>query len=135
MAPRLVCLSAALLATASGERLLGGHASQLPVMRMRGGFKPAPVVAAASAATAGGALTAKADLVASAGPLGGIDFALLFTSRVVPEQLYYTLNNKYALKAAGGASDFPSPSASCRCSCSTTRSTSGRRPARAPSRR
>jgi solute carrier family 35 protein E1 len=48
------------------------------------------------------------ELTAAGNPLAGIDFALLFYfAGWYLGNYYYTLNNKYALKAAGGATGFP----------------------------
>lgn len=91
----------ALFAGASAEVLSAAGAR--PALRFRGGATSAqPVVSARSVVS-----TPKSDHVA-AGALGGFDFGLLacFAGWYLGNY-YYTLNNKLALKAAGGASGFP----------------------------
>jgi len=76
--------------------------SARPAMRLRGGFKPASAVVPR-------AMTSGGDLTASSPPLFmGIDFTLIFYfAGWYLGNYYYTLNNKLALKAAGGATGFP----------------------------
>jgi len=78
-------------------------AAARPALRLRGGVTSAQPVVATSAR---GLAPQKTELVASAG--GGFDFGLLacFAGWYLGNY-YYTLNNKLALKAAGGATGFP----------------------------
>jgi solute carrier family 35 protein E1 len=87
------------------HRLAPNRASRPAIARLRGGAKPAPLVSSPSA----GALAARGqrtELRASAG--GGVDVALmLYFAGWYLFNYYYTLNNKLALNAAGGANGFP----------------------------
>jgi len=102
MAPTIALTLAAALATVHSAEL---HPTSAPsIVRLRGGYKP--VVAAPTLSR--GALTtpAKGDLVASG--KGGFDVALfLYFAGWYLGNYYYTLNNKYALNAAGGGAGFP----------------------------
>lgn len=102
MAPTIALTLAAALATVHSSEL---HPTSAPsIVRLRGGYKP--VVAAPTLSR--GALTtpAKGDLVASG--QGGFDVALfLYFAGWYLGNYYYTLNNKYALNAAGGGTGFP----------------------------
>jgi len=74
-------------------------------MRLRGGYRPGMALSAPSAIVAAPA-AGKSELTAAGA--GGIDFALIFYfAGWYLGNYYYTLNNKLALKAAGGASGFP----------------------------
>jgi len=79
-------------------------ASARPALRLRGGVSTAqPVVSSRGVLSApkGGS-----ELVASGG--GGMDIGLLFVfAGWYLGNYYYTINNKIALKAAGGATGFP----------------------------
>ena len=91
---KLVCVAA--LAVASCE------VAPRPALRLRGGFKPTSAVVPRGPAVGHSELTAATPLFA------GIDFALIFYfAGWYLGNYYYTLNNKYALKAAGGATGFP----------------------------
>jgi len=75
-----------------------------PALRLRGGFKPPASAAVVPRAPAAG----RSDLQAATPLFMGMDFALLFYFfGWYLGNYYYTLNNKYALKAAGGATGFP----------------------------
>ena len=90
---RLAVLSLALLSADASVR-----PAMSPALKLRGGA--GPLVSAPKAPTA---LT---DL--KGGQVGGIDWQLLFYFAAwYLGNYYYTLNNKLALKAAGGASGFP----------------------------
>jgi len=74
-----------------------------PELRLRGGFRPQAVAAPRGVVASP---TSGSELTAAGG--GGIDFALLaYFAGWYLGNYYYTLNNKYALKAAGGATGFP----------------------------
>jgi len=86
---------AALAVTASAE-------IARPALRLRGGFKPS------SAVVPRGVSSGHSELTAATPIFGGIDFQLIFYfAGWYLGNYYYTLNNKYALKAAGGATGFP----------------------------
>ena len=90
---RLAVLACALLSADASVR-----PAMSPALKLRGGA--GPLVSAPKAPTA---LT---DL--KGGQLGGVDWQLLFYFAAwYLGNYYYTLNNKLALKAAGGASGFP----------------------------
>jgi len=74
-----------------------------PALRLRGGFKPSAAVVP-RVVPAG-----ESELRASTTPLFmGVDVPLLlYFAGWYIGNYYYTLNNKYALKAAGGATGFP----------------------------
>ena len=75
-----------------------------PALRFRGGFSPPSTAVAVPRGPAAG----HSELTASTPLFMGIDFALLFYfAGWYLGNYYYTLNNKYALKAAGGATGFP----------------------------
>jgi len=94
-----VVLSVAALATLAQAAELPAA----PALRLRGGFKP--LVTAPSSAHR--AIAKKDDHLVAAGT-GGFDVALLLCfAGWYLGNYYYTLNNKYALKAAGGATGFP----------------------------
>jgi solute carrier family 35 protein E1 len=74
-----------------------------PALRLRGGFKPSSLAVAQRAPASG-----HSELTAATPMFMGIDYALLFYfAGWYLGNYYYTLNNKYALKAAGGATGFP----------------------------
>ena len=90
---RVAVLACALLSADASVR-----PAMSPALKLRGGA--GPLVSAPKAPTA---LT---DL--KGGQLGGVDWQLLFYFAAwYLGNYYYTLNNKLALKAAGGASGFP----------------------------
>ena len=73
-----------------------------PALRLRGGFKPSGVVVPRGPSTPG------SELRAATGIFAGVDVSLiLYFAGWYLGNYYYTLNNKYALKAAGGATGFP----------------------------
>ena len=75
-----------------------------PALRFRGGFSPPSTAVAVPRGPAAG----HSELTASTPLFMGIDFALLFYfAGWYLGNYYYTLNNKLALKAAGGAAGFP----------------------------
>jgi len=78
-------------------------APSLPTLKLRGGARPASALVTARSVPSG-----KGELVADSGMIGGVDVGLLacFAGWYLGNY-YYTLNNKYALKAAGGATGFP----------------------------
>ena len=90
---RLAVLACALLSADASVR-----PAMRPALKLRGGA--GPLVSAPKAPTA------RTDL--KGGQRGGVDWQLLFYFAAwYLGNYYYTLNNKLALKAAGGASGFP----------------------------
>ncbi|KOO30758.1 triose phosphate phosphate translocator [Chrysochromulina tobinii] len=88
-------LTLTLCASASAE--LATPATSLPVLKLRGGARPASALVAAKPV---------AKPVEAKGT--GIDVGLLLCfAGWYLGNYYYTLNNKYALNAAGGATGFP----------------------------
>jgi len=88
---------AALAAVSSAEVV----APARPALKLRGGFRPTPAPLVRSSSSS---LQAAAEAPAK----GGIDIPLmLYFLGWYVGNYYYTLNNKLALKAAGGASGFP----------------------------
>jgi len=95
----LTCFAAVVVASAEMAPSLRS------AVQLRGGYTTAPIVP--SPQTKGLMKTSVNDLTAS-GPLAGIDFALVFYfAGWYLGNYFYTLNNKHALKAAGGATGFP----------------------------
>jgi len=77
-------------------------AATLPALRLRGGIRSEGAIVARPAHAP------KGELRADSGMIGGIDVGLIVClAGWYLGNYYYTLNNKYALKAAGGATGFP----------------------------
>jgi len=74
-------------------------ATRPAITRLRGGFSPAPAISSSLVAAKAAPAPEKK---------GGVDWSLMmYFAGWYLGNYYYTLNNKYALKAAGGATGFP----------------------------